>query len=186
MEICFFTTPLTDKICHKIKLDYFPEFLTRTRHPDVLILNIPGYRQTKSYTCGYVSGLMVLRYFRTNSDVKTFYADCRAHDDWGISTRKVADALRKHEIGVSLKRHLTFNQIASEIEAGRPILTSIKRKGQIQHWVVIYGVNKRKKEVYIAGDKFWFSLFKTNHQWKSFRPRLPQDVDFLVCWNRAP
>ena len=168
----------------KLKLDYIPEFLSRPRHPDVLVLNIPGYRQTKSFTCGFVSGLMVLRYFRADANAKTFYADCRAHDDWGISTRKVSNALRRQDVGVSLRRNLTFNQIASELEAGRPILTSIKRNGQIQHWVVIYGVNKRKKEVFMAGDKFWFSLFKTNHEWKSFRHRLPPDVDFLICRDK--
>lgn len=184
MEIHYFTTPFVDKLCTRIKLDYFPEFLTRARSPDDLVVNIPGYRQTKSYTCGFVGGLMILRYFRPEASTESFYLDCRAHDDWGISTRKAASALRKAGVGVSIKKHLHFEDIASAIEAGCPIMTSIKRQGQIQHWVVIYGVNRKTKEVFVAGDKFWFSLLKTTHKWNSFRHRLPAGVDFLVCYSK--
>lgn len=184
MEIAPFTTPLTDKIWDRLGIEYLTEFLTRARNSDDVVLSIPGYRQTKSYTCGFVSGMMVLHYFHPNATVKDFYPTCLAHDDWGVSTRKLSDALRGAGIKVSIQKSLSFDQIAKTIESGRPIITSIKRHGQIQHWVVIYGVNRKKKELFVAGDKFWLSLFKTVLQWNVFRHRLPRGVDFLICWEK--
>jgi hypothetical protein len=183
MEIAPFTTPLTDKIWDKLGIEYMPEFLTRARNKDDIVLSVPGYRQTKSYTCGFVSGMMVLHYFRPESTVKDFYPMCEAHDDWGVSTRKLSMALRKTGIKVSLQKSLTFEDIASFITEGRPIITSIKRHGQIQHWIVIYGVNRKTKELFVAGDKFWLSVFKTVLKWNVFRHRLPKGVDFLICWK---
>lgn len=184
MEISTFTNPFTDKLCTKMKLEYFREFLSRARSSDDTVLNIPGYRQTKSYTCGFVSGLMVLHYLQLKIPAQSFYSVCEAHDDWGMSTKKVATALRQFDVAVSIKKYLNFDEIASSIEEGKPIITSIKRHGQIQHWIVIYGVNRKTKEVFIAGDKFWFSVFKTIHKWNSFRHRLPTGVDFLICWKK--
>lgn len=185
MEISKFTTPFTDKLCTKWGIEYFPEFLSRARNPDDTVLALKGYRQTKSYTCGFVSGLMALQFFKPKANVKKFYQLCRLDDDWGASTRKVASALRKSGLQVSIRKSLTLEDIADCLEAGKPILTSIKRQGQIQHWVTIYGVNRKTKEVFVASDKFWFSLFKTITKWNVFRRRLPEGVDFLVCSSKT-
>ncbi len=181
MEIAHFTTPLTDKLCSWLGFEFVPEFITRARSKEDLVLSIPGYRQTKSYTCGFVSGLMVLHYFDRTHSAKKFYESCNPHFEWGMSTRKVASALRKSKIKVSIKKSMPFHDLARLIEEGKPIITSIKRENVIQHWVVIYGVNRKTKEVFVAGDKFWFSPFKTSMDWKSFRRRIATGADYLIC-----
>ncbi|MES2528711.1 MAG: C39 family peptidase [Bdellovibrionota bacterium] len=181
MEIAHFTTPLSDKLCHALGFEFVREFISRARNKDDVVLNVPGYRQTKSYTCGFVSGLMVLHHFDRKQNAKKFYELCNPHFDWGMSTRKVASALRKKNIKVSIKKLMPFDELASLIEEGKPIITSIKRRDVIQHWVVIYGVNRKTKEVFVAGDKFWFSPVKTRMDWKSFRRRVASGADFLVC-----
>lgn len=181
MEIAHFTTPLTDKLCHKLGFEFVREFISRGWKKDDIVLKIPGYRQTKSYTCGFVSGLMVLHHFDRKQSAKKFYELCNPHFDWGMSTRKVASALRKSKIKVSIKKLMPFDELANLIEEGKPIITSIKRRDVIQHWVVIYGVNRKTKEVFVAGDKFWFSPATTRMEWKIFRRRIASGADFLVC-----
>lgn len=185
MNIDRFTGPLSDKIFHKLRLEYVREFLTRSRNPDDICIEIPGYRQTKSYTCGYVSGLMVLHAFDKKACGETFYEHCDAHHEWGMSTKKVATALRKSGIGVRIRQGLHFDEIADFISEGQPIITSIRRHKEIQHWVVIYGVNRKTKEVFIAGEKFWFSPAGTVFEWKKIRRQIPNRNDFLVCWQKT-
>jgi hypothetical protein len=185
MEISRFTTTFTDRLCHKLGFEYVKEFISRPRNKNDLVLRVPGYRQTKSYTCGFVSSLMVLHFFDRKQSAEKFYKLCNPHFDWGMSTRKVASALRRSKIKVGIKKLMLFEDIANSIEHGHPIITSIKREDVIQHWVVIYGVNRKTKEVFVAGDKFWFSLASTRVDWKSFRRRIASGADFLVCRPKA-
>ncbi len=157
------------------------EFISRARNKDDIVIEIPGYRQTKSYTCGFVSGLMVLHSFNRKVSPKKFYSLCNVHEEWGMSTRKLATALRKMKISVSIKPGLKFDEILGYLSEGKPIITSIKRRDDIQHWVVIYGANKKTKEIFVAGDKFWFSPMKTHLKWNVFRRRVATGADFLIC-----
>lgn len=184
MEIARFTTPLSDKICSALGFEYVWELISKPRNENDIVIAIPGYRQTKSYTCGFVSGLMILHAYDPKANVKKFYELCDAHEEWGMSTRKVAKALRASGIGVMIRKELKFQDIADFIDAGHPIITSIKRRDEIQHWVVIYGVNKKTKEIFVAGDKFWFSPVSTIFKWNSFRHRIASGADFLVCWKK--
>jgi hypothetical protein len=83
-----------------------------------------------------------------------------------------------------IRKDLKFQDIAEYINDGHPIITSIKRQGDIQHWIVIYGVNRKTKEVFVAGDKFWFSPASTIMKWNNFRHRIASGADFLICWKK--
>lgn len=184
MNIDRFTNSFTDRICDLLGFEYVREFLTGPRTDADVCIAIPGYRQTKSYTCGYVSGLMVLHAFDPKASAKDFLAQCQTHEEWGMSTRKVASALRQAGVGVRIRQGVNFSEIADYIKNGHPIITSIQRRGEIHHWVVIYGVNTKTKEIFIAGEKFWFSLAPTVMSWKDFRKSLVKGTDFLVCWKK--
>lgn len=185
MNIDQFTTPLSDELCERLGIEFITEILTEARNEHDVCLDIPGYRQTKSYTCGFVSGLMVLRTFYPRASWKKFHASCQMHPEWGMSTRKVASALRKSGIGVRIRQGLKFHEIAAAIEKGHPVITSIKRRGDVQHWVVIYGVNRRAREVFIAGEKFWFSPKSTVFKWRELKKQIPHQIDFLLCWKKS-
>jgi ABC-type bacteriocin/lantibiotic exporter with double-glycine peptidase domain len=180
-EISPFTTDHMDKVFTELRLEYVQELLSRATHKDDIVLDIPGYRQIKSYTCGMVSGLMVLHHFNVKIDALKFHDHCRAHQTWGISTRKLANALRKLKIKVSIKKKPTFEVIADAISEGKPVITTVKRRHEIQHWIVIYGVNRKTKEIFVAGDKFWWSREPTRHKWEPYRKRFPAGSDFLIC-----
>lgn len=185
MRIDQFTTPYSDMLCEKFGIEFINEILTEARNKDDVVLDIPGYRQTKSYTCGFVSGLMVLRTFQSNASWKKFYDTCEMHPDWGMSTRKVANALRKWGLKVGWRQGMNFGEIAEAIESGKPILTAVRRHGEVQHWVVLYGVNRKKKQVFIAGEKFWFSPASTVLHWNELKKQVPRGTDFLVCCEKG-
>lgn len=185
MRIDQFTSPFSDQLCDQLGIEYITEVLTQPRNKDDICIDIPGYRQTKSYTCGFVSGLMVARTFYPKIPHTKFYELCRMHPEWGMSTKKLAAALRKSGVGVRIRQGLTFDEIAQFISEGQPIITSIRRNKEIQHWVVIYGVNKKLKEVFIAGEKFWFSPDETVFEWNELRHKIPAQNDFLVCWKKC-
>jgi hypothetical protein len=185
MRIDQFTTPYSDMLCEKLGIHFIAEHLTRARNKDDIVIDVPGYRQTKSYTCGFVSGLMVVRTFFPNASHKKFHDICEMHPEWGMSTRKVANALRKSGIGVRVRPGLTFHEIAEFIERGEPMMTAVKRHKDIQHWVVIYGVNRKRKELFIAGEKFWFSPAETVYKWNEIKKQIPKGTDFLVCWKKT-
>lgn len=180
MRIDQFTTDETDALCDEMGLEYIAEVLTLARNKDDVVLDVPGYRQLKSYSCGFVSGLMVLRYFNPDSSWETFYKKCDLNPEWGMSTRKVANALRRSGIRVRIRQGLSFDGIADAIESGEPIITSVKRFKDIQHWIVIYGVNRKTKEIFVAGEKFWFSMEPTVFNWKEFKKSIPYRNDFLL------
>lgn len=185
MRIDHFTTAFSDDLCDKLGLEFIAEILTRARNSDDICIDVPGYRQLKSYSCGFVSGLMVLRTFYPNASHRKFYQLCDLNPEWGMSTKKVARALRKSGIGVRIRQGLSFDEIADFIEEGQPIITSVRRHKEIQHWIVIYGVNRKTREIFIAGEKFWFSLKPTVFEWKILRRQIPNKNDFLVCWKKT-
>lgn len=184
MRIDQFTTPESDRLCDELGIEFITEVLTEARSKDDITIDIPGYRQTKSYTCGFVSGLMVTRHFYPKTPHTKFYELCQMHPEWGMSTKKLAAALRKSDIGVSFRQGLSFNEIADYISEGKPIITSIRRSKDIQHWIVIYGVNRKTKEIFIAGEKFWFSPDETVFRWSEISRQIPVRNDFLVCWKK--
>jgi hypothetical protein len=181
MEISPFTTDHMDEVFTRLKKDYVQELLSRATVEGDMVLDIPGYRQVKSFTCGFVSGFMVLEYFGIKTSSEKFYKLCRPHQEWGISTRKLSDALRKMKIKVVIRQKLSFDEIADAISEGKPIITSVKRRNDIQHWIVIYGVNRRTKEIFVAGDKFWFTPDATRYKWDPYRKKIATWADFLIC-----
>jgi Peptidase C39 family len=147
------------------------------------ILAIPGYRQTKSYTCGFAAGLMVLHTFRPKASITNFYYEVNPIEEWGTSTGKLVAALRKFRIGVKVKKKMTFDEIAEAIEDGTPIIACID-KGEEQHWVVIYGYSVGPNRLFVAGNNIPGLPMGTDTPWSKFRKLIPSDTDWLICWGK--
>jgi hypothetical protein len=159
----------------------------RLSHPgtdDVVTLDIAAYRQVESYTCGFVAGLMVLHTFRPSASIDRFYREVRPCSRYGASTRKVADALRKSGVGVSVRHDLDFAGIRGQIDAGFPIIACVHTDDPaVEHWVVIYGYGLRPNRVFIAANGLpYFARRKYSYAEYS---RLSSPSRFgLVCWGK--
>lgn len=152
---------------------------------DVVTLNIPGYRQTNSFCCGFVAGLMVLHTFRPSASIDAFYRKVRPTSEYGASTRKVVNALRKSGVGVSIRTNLTFRSIRETLDQGYPIIACVHaNEPDVQHWVVIYGYGLKPNRIFIAGNgKFFFN--KREHLWSEYSKGMAPAKGFgLVCWGK--
>jgi hypothetical protein len=159
----------------------------RLSHPcseDVVTLDIPGYRQVESFTCGFVAGLMVLHTFRPTACIDRFYRTVRPTFDQGASTNKVVNALRKSGVGVSIRNDLDFSGIRQQIDAGFPIIACIHTSDpEIDHWVVIYGYGIKPNRVFIAANGLPYFARREYTYAEYARLSAPKGFG-LVCWGK--
>lgn len=153
--------------------------------PDVVTLDISGYRQLESFTCGFVAGLMVLHTYRPTASIDRFYRAVNPTRLYGASTRKVADALRKSGIGVSIRHNLDFAEIRRQIDSGFPIITCIKTASPlVDHWVVIYGYGRNSDRVFLAGNGIPY-FARREILWRDFAKKTRPKNFGLVCWGKS-
>lgn len=162
------------------------------RHPsadDVCTLDIQGYRQIESYTCGYAAGATILHTFHPDACLDKFFKQYNPDHDHGLEIKQLIRCLRANGIGVSEKHDLTFKKIAATLDEGFPILTLTRtNERNIQHWVVLYGYGKNPNRVFIAGEKLPVINRITGSQeipWSEFSRSKWADKGFgLVCWGK--
>lgn len=151
---------------------------------DAVLEDVPGYRQTQSYTCGFVAGLMVLHTFKPRASVDAFWKRVSPEDRMEVTNNRLIQALRKSGIRVGVTRDLTFTTFCQAIERRRPIATFVKtRDADTLHWVVVYGVGRNPNRIYVAGNGLpYFS--KKVVAWREFHRELAADAIGLVCWAK--
>ena len=160
----------------------------RLHHPsgsDVVTLAVPGYRQTNTYSCGAIAGLMILRTFKPKASLDEFYRRINPDPEHGSDTPELLRALRKSGVGVDERYNLNWRSVSNAIRDGYPIATVVNtKKAQVLHWVVIYGVGVNPNRVYIAGDGLpWIG--KREYAWPDFVRRWRPKGFGLVCWGKS-
>lgn len=170
-------------------------------HPDPEFgesLDLRGYRQLDGFSCGAVSGWMVVKTFHPQASYKAFYECCHPDPEEGMETQPLVRALRAASVGVSVRRSkLTFTEIKKTIGLGFPMIVSID-KPAVEHWVVLYGYEERRngrtveRSVYLAGNN-WFGLERLLGRYRIEDQRVCAYADFrrlqrdetLVCWGKS-
>jgi hypothetical protein len=174
---------LLDGFSEKTGICVVRDRLSHPCSPEVVTLDIPGYRQVESYTCGFVAGLMVLHTFRPTACIDAFYKAVKPTEKHGASTRKVVNALRKFDIGVSIRHDLDFTAICQQIDSGFPIIACVHTSDpEIDHWVVIYGYGTRPNRVFIAANGLPYFARREYTYAEYARLSAPKGFG-LVCWG---
>lgn len=159
--------------------------LPRRRSDDDTVLeNVPGYRQTQSYTCGFVAGLMVLHAFKPRASVDAFWKRMNPTEDMGVCNTRLIAALRASGIRVSVRRDLTFAAFDDAVAQRCPVITLVRtREADTLHWVVVYGVGRRPNRIYVAGNGLPY-LSRKVFPWLEFRRELAGEAIGSVCGAR--
>jgi hypothetical protein len=182
-----FTTSLSDIrdiFADKTGICIVPDRLSHPRSELVVTLDIPGYVQVESYTCGFVAGLMVLHTFRPKASIDRFYRAVRPTSRHGASTGKVVNALRKSGVGVSIRNDLDFAGIRKQIDEGFPIISCVHTDDPaIDHWVVIYGYGIKPNRVFIAANGKPF-LARREYSFAEYSNLVSHRRFGLVCWGK--
>ncbi|MCE9616531.1 MAG: hypothetical protein K8T26_19830 [Lentisphaerae bacterium] len=169
-----------DRFADKTGIRIMPDRLPHPSGDDVTTLDVPGYRQIDSFSCGAAAALMVVRTFRPGFPAGDFHDLCSPDD--GIQVPRLIRFLRKSGIGVIERDDLTFARIAERIDAGFPIITLVNQKDDLQHWVVIYGVGLKPNRVYVGGMKLPI-VGRKEYTWREFS-RMWFKGFGLVCWGK--
>lgn len=175
-------TKITDTLFEVTGLEVIRDPLPKPKSEDEVILDVPGYCQTKTYSCGYNVALIIAETFYPDKNLMTnLYYTVKPDSVFGTSTDRLIKALRKFQIGVSKKYNLSFNKISKTINSGHPIITTVARSEDELHWVVIAGYGKNPNRLFIAGN----GLFrKKEYNWDEFTALWGEGRECLVCWGK--
>jgi len=146
--------------------------------PDATVLDLPPYQQLTRYSCAYVTGLIVLRYFFPKKSDKRFWNRVDPYPN-GFDQKRLVRALEDSGIKVRRHRKLTFDAIARAIDADQPILVTLDR-GETDHWVVIGGYAQKPKRVYLF-NLSWKHRPPYGMRWKTFRENWAPPGLGLLC-----
>ena len=173
-----------DGLSERTGIRVLPDRLSHPNSDDVITLDVPGYFQANTFSCGVTAGLMVLHTFHPSRSKDRFYRRVDPCDS--TSTAQLVRALRQSRIGVGVRYDLSWDRVNRNVSDGYPIITVVKTGDEdVEHWVVIYGVGKKPNRVFIAANGcLWIT--RREYRWKelcSLWP--PEGKGFgLVCWGK--
>lgn len=126
--------------------------LQRAKRPREVTLDLTGYRQIDSFSCGGVAAAMAVKFLRPQMNFERIYAAVSPTQRHGAGNDRVARALRTLAVRVSWRKNLTFDDICHAIDEKRPVLVCIKTgDAETDHWVVLYGYGRRPDLLFVAG-----------------------------------
>ena len=169
-----------DRLADKTGIRIIPDRLPHPGGDDVTTLDVPGYRQIDSFSCGAAAALMAVRTFRPGFPAGDFHE--LANPVNGIQIEPLVRFLGKAGIGVEERYDLDFADIAEKIEAGFPVVTLVNLKADLQHWVVIYGVGRKPNRVFVGGMNLPI-IGRKEYTWREFT-RMWRKGFGLVCWGK--
>jgi hypothetical protein len=144
-----------------------PRFRTEQPHEDrrVTTLPVPGFRQTRDYTCGFATALMVLRYFDAPMPAMELFQRLGTGPD-GTRQSALLRELRAAGLRVNARYDVDFARICREIERNKLIIGYL---ADVEHWLVIYGYGLAPARVFVADPE---PEQACQHPWASYGPRL--------------
>jgi hypothetical protein len=147
-------------------------------------LNVPFYSQTDWFSCGPVAASIVVETFHPHADFTALYRACRPEPLSGTSAFRIVRTLRRFGVGVSVRRNLGFDSLATAIESGYPIIAGVAH-GEAGHWVVIYGVNRKRRRLFVSN----VGLIGHSRQectWREWKSWWDPAGEGLICWGKRP
>ena len=155
-------------------------------------VGLRSYRQRDAFSCGFCAALAVLH--TLNPPETPLHRLASAHDLWlsldpdedaGVSETRLVRCLRERGVVVAKRTNLTFSKIRSEIDRGRPVITTVRTgdPGE-EHWLVIHAYALGPRRVYLSNTDI-VSGFKPVQLWSDFtRSYWAERGHGLVCRSR--
>ncbi len=126
---------------------------------------MPGFRQARTYSCGFASALMVLRYFERDVPALDLFRRLGTGRD-GTRQQAIVRELRLLGVSVNARYDVDFDRIQREIDRGKPLIAYL---GDLEHWLVIYGYALEPRRVYVADPR---PDEACEHTWDAYASRL--------------
>ena len=131
----------------------------------VTTLPVPGFRQTRSYTCGFATALMVLRYFGMELPAMELFRRLQTGRD-GTRQSALIRELRAVGLRVNARYDVDFARVVQAIDRNKLIIGYLE---DLEHWLVIYGYGLAPNRVYVADPR---PDVPCEQRWDEYGPRL--------------
>lgn len=177
----FTVSKVLDAVVERTGYAAVPVRLQKAKRPREVTLNLAGYRQIDSFSCGGVAAAMAVKFLRPQMSFERIYAAVSPTQGHGAGSTRVTRALRSLGVRVSWRKNLSFDDICGAIDAEGPVLLCIQTNdSETDHWVVAYGYGRRPDLLFIAGRRI---PFLTGHRVvrREFRRLWSPPGEGLVC-----
>jgi ABC-type bacteriocin/lantibiotic exporter with double-glycine peptidase domain len=124
-----------------------------------------GYRQTRSYSCGFATALMVLRTFERPVEARELFESLRTGRS-GTRQTAIVTELRRRGLRANTRYDLDFAGLARAIDAGKLVVAYL---GDAEHWLVVYGYGRGPERVFVADPRPGEAC---EHPWDRYGARL--------------
>lgn len=138
-------------------------------------LPIQGYRQARSYSCGFATALMVARYFVPDVEARRLYRELGTGRD-GTRQNAIVKVLRRVGVGANVRYDVGFERLRREIGLGKLVIGYLH---DTEHWVLLYGYGLEPARVFIADPEPGKSCARA---WEGHAERLREFG--IVCSTR--
>jgi len=134
-------------------------------HAEGTALPLSGYRQARSYTCGFATTLMVIRYFGADIPARELLRRLGTGRD-GTRQNAIMRELRAAGLRANTRYDVDFARVCREIDRNKLIVGYLHDE---EHWLVIYGYARDPERVYVADPR---PGEPCEQPWHSYQARL--------------
>jgi hypothetical protein len=142
-----------------------PPFAPHQARTGAVTLPVPGFRQVRSYSCGFASTLMIARYFGVATPGADVYRRLGT-DGTGTRQTAIVKVLRQLGLRAGVRYDVDFERIARGIDDGKPIIGYLV---DVEHWLVIYGYGRAPERIFVADPR---PLEQCEQLWAPYGARL--------------
>ena len=150
--------------------------LHRPGDKSVFTLDVPGYRQSRNYSCGYAAVLMVLRYFEKTFTGQSIF-DALGTARTGTGQSAIVRVLRRAGVSANVRYDMGFDRIVRSVSAGKVLVSYLVDE---EHWVVLYGYGESPSRIYVADPE---PGKECEQEWPDYGERLGGFA--IVCSDRS-
>lgn len=134
----------------RIKPHFAPPFAPVHGRPGaVTVESLRAYRQSRNYSCGFASALMVLRSFGQAVEARELFQSLGTGRS-GTRQNAIIRELRSRGMSANVRYDMSFAALGRAIEAGKLIIGYLV---DVEHWLVIYGYGRDPDRVYVADPR---------------------------------
>jgi hypothetical protein len=150
---------------------------TEPDYPSTAVwLDIPGYCQVSTYTCGITSTWSIITALGYRVPLTEWFQRCHkagCNPDEGMDMDQIGKALKSLRLKVVTKRYQGRNQVSKLVGAGQPILFG--QGGEMfddgDHWMYLYGYSPRNVYVGNVVNPLCPIQSKEAWSWRRFEDR---------------
>lgn len=128
-------------------------------------LPVPGFRQARSYTCGFATALMVVHYYGLDISALELFRRLHTGRD-GTRQSALVRELRAAGLRANVRHDVDFARAREAIDRNKLVIAYLE---DLEHWLLVYGYGHTPERLFIADPR---PGIPCEHEWAAIESRL--------------